>query len=280
MDGKATHMNNRTTHTRRRGFSLLELLAVMSIMAMLTTMAVTSYFSAIRGMTRRSAVKHLANTLILARQRACMEGTRVSVMLFNEVTGYDEATKKEKIAPSYVVCKEIGRISFISQGKYYIDEFASLDKMFGTAAIDANYLGSIRIYNLQQGKWSNVFPSVAARETDMSSAYELALTGQEVMKKIPMFGFVVNTKVPNANAASWAVGDAYGIEAVPINSLPRGFQFADLPQYNSKPVCVTFKPDGSATAKVLSIQAMQAPLGRCSITVATDGSIKYDEKWK
>ena len=59
------------------GFSLLELLAVMSIMALLTTLAVTSYFSAVRGMGRRSAVNNLANTLIQARQRACMDNARV-----------------------------------------------------------------------------------------------------------------------------------------------------------------------------------------------------------
>jgi prepilin-type N-terminal cleavage/methylation domain-containing protein len=273
-------MKNRTKQTGRRGFSLLELLAVMSIMAMLTTLAVTSYFSAIRGMTRRSSVKHLANTLILARQRACMEGTRVSVMVFNEVSGYDEQTKKEKIAPSYVVCKEVGRISFISQGTL-IDEFASLDTMFGTAAIDANYLGSIRLYNLKNGGWSNVYPSVKKVEPEISSAYELALKGQEVLHKIPMFGFVINKKVPNPSPKkdSWNVGDSYGIEVVPINSLPRGFQFTALPRYDSAPICVTFRPDGSATPNVISILATQAPGGKSGVTVKEDGSITYDEKW-
>ena len=60
---------------KKRGFTLIELLTVMSIMGMLTTIAVTSYFSAIRGMARRSALKHLADTMVSARQRACMEPT-------------------------------------------------------------------------------------------------------------------------------------------------------------------------------------------------------------
>ena len=111
----------KTGRRSRRGFSLLELLAVMSIMAMLSTLAVTSYFSAVRGMTRRSAVKHLANTLVVARQRACLEGSRMSVMIFNEVSRYEGS--KEIVIPSYVICKEVGRISFISQDKL-VDELA------------------------------------------------------------------------------------------------------------------------------------------------------------
>ena len=73
----------------KKGFTLVELLTVMAIMAMLSTIAVSSYFTAIRGMARRSALKHLANTFVLARQRACMEGASMSVMIFNEITGYD-----------------------------------------------------------------------------------------------------------------------------------------------------------------------------------------------
>ncbi|MBV5332606.1 hypothetical protein JZU54_03370, partial [bacterium] len=207
---------------------------------MLTTLAVTSYFNAIRGMTRRSAVKHLANTLILARQRACMEGTRVSVMVFNEVVGYEDGATP-KLAPSYVVCKEVGRISYTSTGKKpaLIDEFA---------ALEAGYLGSTRLYNLSQGKWSNVLPSVKEHLlTSRASALQKAKTGAELLYDIPAYGFVVNKKVPNLNAAKWSVGDSYGIEVAPINSLPRNFEFDDLKESVSKVVCVTFEPDGSVS---------------------------------
>ncbi len=266
-------MKDRNAYKRRRGFSLLELLAVMSIMAMLTTLAVTSYFSAIRGMTRRSAVKHLANTLTLARQRACMEGTRVSVMVFNEVAGYDDAGNV-KIAPSYVVCKEIGRISAISGGKL-VDEFAPLDKMFGTATLSADYLGSTRLYNLSRGKWSNVLPSVKdATLTSRGSSYR---NGQDY--DIPAFGFVINTKVPNPNGATWAVGDSYGVEASPINSLPRGFQFDELQESLSQVVSVTFEPDGKASDKLIRIRTTLPPITRSGVTVKSDGSVTYNEKW-
>jgi prepilin-type N-terminal cleavage/methylation domain-containing protein len=270
-------MHNRAKQKSRHGFSLLELLAVMSIMAMLTTLAVTSYFNAIRGMTRRSAVKHLANTLILARQRACMEGTRVSVMMFNEVSEYD-AAGKAKVMPSYAVCKEIGRLSFVS-GTELVDEFAPLDKMFGTAASTAGYLGRIRLYNLTQGKWSNVRPSVKLHALPRPSAY------QNKNYLIPAYAFVVDEPAARSSAATWNVGDSYGIEASPINSLPRGFQFADLTDSINDSLCVTFQPDGSAVAgKNISISTV-VPVGsgetvrRSSVRVDNTGSTQYDEKW-
>ncbi|MEI7901015.1 MAG: type II secretion system protein [bacterium] len=272
-------MKKRSTHAKRRGFSLLELLAVMSIMAMLSALAVTSYFNAVRGMARRSAVKHLANTLILARQRACMEGARVSVMLFNEVIGYDTAGKA-KLAPSYVVCRELGRISYINQG-VLVDEFSSLDKMFGTAVWSSDYLGSIRLYNLSQGRWSNVYPSVQSpKPPDRLSAYQRNAQGQQVLCDIPAFGFAINKKVKNPNDASWSVGDSYGLEVVPINSLPRGFEFDDLKANIDKVVYVIFQPDGSASAKKISIRTTLPPVVSSSVTVEGDGAIMYDEKWK
>ncbi len=263
---------------RSRGFSLLELLAVMSIMAMLTTLAVTSYFSAIRGMTRRSAVKHLANTLILARQRACMEGTRVSVMIFNEIIGYDAA--QPRLAPSYVVCKAMGRISYLGNGAL-VDEFEPLDKMFGVSAAGASssYLGSFRLYNLTRGKWWNVVPTVTSVPLGgRASAYRTVAPYE-----IPAFGFVENTKVVNANRSDWQVGDSYGVEVAPVNALPRNFLFDTINDSISSVLTVTFQPDGSVAdggnGVTIKILTTQVPITGSSVSVKSDGSITYDEKW-
>lgn len=256
--------------TRRRGFSLLELLAVMSIMAMLTALAVTSYFNAIRGMTRRSAVKHFANSLILARQRACLEGVRVSVMVFNEITGYN-AKNEPEIVPSYVVCKETGRITAISQGKL-IDEFASLDKMFPKpAGMSAGYLGSMRLYNLTQGKWTQVFPWAESHNlTGRHSSY------LPKSYEYPVYGFTKNTNVKNSNEATWEVGDMYGVEAAPPGSLPKGFQFRQLDDDVDRVVCFTFMPDGTAqAAKSIDIDELMPPNTKAGVKVESDGSINY-----
>ena len=276
--------NDRVKRSARRGFSLLELLAVMSIMAMLTTLAVTSYFSAIQGMTRRSAVKHFVNALILARQRACLEGTRVSVVLFNEVTGYEK--DRELVAPSFVVCKEIGRISFVEANKFG-DEFSDLGSMFNNAQTEtlkqnASYRGSIRIYNLTQGRWSQVRPWVSIEQvSDRESALK---PGTLYDMSVFAFQEYTTSEVPNANRATWKIGDSYGIEASPINSLPRGFEFVGMEtdgnNSSTKSKCITFQTDGRSTGDngMIQIKVVGSSL-KTTLNVQAEGSITYNEKW-
>ncbi|HPC49028.1 MAG TPA: prepilin-type N-terminal cleavage/methylation domain-containing protein [Kiritimatiellia bacterium] len=265
------------------GFSLLELLSVMAIVALLSTLAVTSYFNAIRGMTRRSAVKHLANSLILARQRACLEGVRVSVMVYNEVAGYNNKGDPECV-PSYVVCKEAGRVTALS-GTTLVDEFTPLDKMFGTATEDdtvgSSYLGSMRLYNLTAGKWWQVTPTAVSHNlTGRKSSYIA-----DRKYTIPAFGFKKNANVRNANDAMWEVGDVYGLEAAPPGSLPKGFKFINLdgnsdslPENLNKVELVTFLPDGTAQKAPLTvtIRELLPPKLRGEVKVQKDGSIQYD----
>ncbi|MDD4621790.1 MAG: type II secretion system protein [Kiritimatiellae bacterium] len=279
---------------RRSGFSLLELLAVMSIMAMLSTVAVTGYFSAVRGMARRSAVKHLVNTLVLARQRACLEGARISVMLYNENTGDDEQGSAA-VVPSYVVCKEIGTISNIS-GDRLIDEFETLGKFFdlGGQAMSGSMgeMLSMRLYNMTVGGWWEVKPWVEEKYglvTGRDSAYDLARNLTPKPYDLPVYVFTKNQQVTsqrrpaNEPPGGWRVGHSYGIEAVPVNSLPRGILFDDLDERVDRPaICITFRPDGSAEqAETVRLVEKNPPKRGLSISVSrNDGTIKYSEQWK
>lgn len=287
MKGRTRKRNMRSG--KQRGFSLLELLAVMSIMALLTTMAVTSYFNAITGMARRSAVKHIVNTLILARQRACMEGVRVSVMFFNEFHGYtkDEAgnqTSEEVYLPSYVVCKELGRLSYIN-GSRIGDEFAELDKMFTTEEMNTSYKGQMRLYNLTEGGWWDVKPYVKG-DPDFSLTatlpYSSAARGTTVNQDVCGFCFVM----VNNRARGTAIGDSYGIEAAPIGSLPKGFVIDGLTDQNSTPICINFLPDGrrdTSTGGASSIKIVETRLPSKrptnTITVDASGTVTFGENW-
>ena len=276
------------TTARRRGFSLLELLAVMSIMALLTTLAVTSYFSAITGMARRSAVKHVVNTLILARQRACMEGARVSVMFFDEFHGYakDEAgkqTSEEICLPSYVVCKELGRLSYVSGGQFG-DEFAELDKIFTkkTSDMSTSY-SQMRLYNLTRGGWSDVKPWVEDVEIDCVFPYGETVLGQNP----PLLTGFVFEKANTDSGVEWKAGDSYGIEVSPIGSLPKGFVFDGLTDRNSEPISISFLPDGIRDTSTggkgeVKIIETRLPTARPSsrITVSDKGAIEYEDTWK
>ena len=249
------------TPAQRSGFSLLELLAVIAIMALLSTLAVTSYFSAIRGMATRSAKRHFENALVQARQRACLEGVRVSLMAFNETVAYDTAGQKiSDFAASYVVCKEIGRLSFVPDNQaYLVDEFADLDILFpvpidpatGKPMVvsgknDAFFIsaGLIRLYNLNKGCWWQVRPY--AEEKTLGDD---RLLYQNTTHPFKAYALVVQGSKSD-NPAPWEVGDAYGVEVAPVQSLPKKYTFEGLDKDNTKRVlCVTFEPDGSRSSE-------------------------------
>lgn len=262
----------------RWGFSLLELLAVMSIMAMLSTLAVTSYFSAIRSMAARGAKKQFLNTLVLARQRACIDGARVSVMIFNEIGSYesDGATVKEW-APSYVVCKELGRVSFVS-GNYLFDEFSDLKQLFGTApdgeSSDIGRVGGIRLYNLTSGFWTLVKPYVSLRSVGGANS-RLLYSGGTHNFMAYAFEKQTGTGSQSSGSGAWQVGDAYGIEVAPVQFLPKGFSFEQLANNESAIHYVTFEPDGSAKqGKTFTIRGSKAAGGGSfRFSVSKDGSI-------
>lgn len=279
---------------RLAGFSLLELLAVMSIMAMLSTVAVTGYFSAVRGMARRSAVKHLVNTLVLARQRACLEGTRISVMLYNEHVGNDEEGAPV-VVPSYVVCKEIGTVSNIS-GNKLSDEFETLGKFFNlggqTISGGMGEMLSMRLYNMTAGGWWEVYPWVKEDYGLVSgrrSSYDLARNQTQASYDLPVYTFEKNQTVSsqqgtaNEPPGGWRVGHSYGIEAIPVNSLPRGILFDKFDEnINQAAICITFRPDGSAEKnETIRLVEKNPPKKSLSITVEqNNGTIGYSEQWK
>jgi len=289
---------------RSRGFSLMELLAVMSIMGLLSTLAVTSYFGAVRGMARRSAISHVFNSLTLARQRACMEGSRVGVMFFNEFRGFAKdadgvPTATEINIPSYVVCKELGRFSYVN-GDVIGDEFAELDKMFGTndlSIIDGSYQGQMRLYNLTHGGWFDVRPWVlGASSSDPAkftveggSALQTATNNSIAAALLPMYGY--NFKViPGGNhSGNTATGDAYGIEAAPVGALPKEFVFDTLASKDSDPIYIIFLPTGKpdtangarVSVTIKEVRDKSHPLS-LQITVHAGGDIEVDNKgiWK
>jgi prepilin-type N-terminal cleavage/methylation domain-containing protein len=272
--------NTPNMRRRRRGFTLLELLAVMAIMVMLTTLAVTSYFSAVRGMARRSALKSLVNTLILARQRACMESTRFSVVMFNELTGKTDTD----VTPSYIVSKGLGQITTIS-GQRLIDEFTALDQLFSTTSLGDNYKGAIRLYNLAKGGWSYIYPWVSKTDNLLSDRVS-GTTGARY--KIQAWYFTKNSGVRNYNEPSggWGIGDVYGVEAAPLRALPRNFWFTRLGETANESFTVTFRPDGALDSNAMVTIQITEKLGtgsgqqkKATITVSTDGKISYAEKW-
>lgn len=279
---------------KKIGFTLLELLTVMAIMALLSTFAVTSYFGAIRGMTRRSAIKHFANTLVLAKQRATMEGAGISVLIYNEMTGIQNDEKQ--IVPSYVIVRELGRVTKVSEKTIY-DEFTDLASYFDTQSEkedsneDDDY-SSIRLYNIDQASWKEVYPKAFKLSTELKY---LASSGNDLIpssRSLNIYGLKEHKKVPQGTASDvlWKVGDRYGIEVSSPNSLPKNFYFQQIADDSEgrKSMSITFSPNGKVDCKgcVTDIK-IEERLGEnhsnwksANITIESTGEITYDEKWR
>ena len=123
----------------RKGFTLIELLAVMMIMAMMSAVAVSSYFAATRGAAMRAAIAHLRGALHLARQTAIMHG-RSAYLLVDE-TGYS-------------LCKVEGLGT--GQGKSLRDEYADW----------SNLSTNMRIFNLSSSDGRNALVKFIGQDTN------------------------------------------------------------------------------------------------------------------
>ncbi|HPB11027.1 MAG TPA: type II secretion system protein [Kiritimatiellia bacterium] len=282
-------MYTRTTQKSRKargrdGFSLLELLAVMAIVAMLSTLAVTSYFSAIRGMSSRTARRGLTNALSMARQRACIDGCRVSLIIFNEAAGFDTSgSKVSDLAASYVVCRELGRFSFVREDLLF-DEFADLNKLFreklSTDTSSDSVAGAIRLYNLSAGSWSLVRPYVV--KANVGSKADLLYSGNSFQIEAYAFQRLTGSGMQSSGGGpTWRPGDSYGIEVMPVQSLPKGFSFRELNANASSDASltdvrhVTFEPDGSALAAATFTVESQDPNAKgAKFTINKRGEIQ------
>lgn len=281
-----TRTTQKSRRTRGRdGFSLLELLAVMAIVAMLSTLAVTSYFSAIRGMSSRTARRGLTNALSMARQRACIDGCRVSLIIFNEAAGFDTSgSKVSDLAASYVVCRELGRFSFVREDLLF-DEFADLNKLFRekllTDTSSDGVAGAIRLYNLSAGSWSLVRPYVV--KENVGSKADLLYSGNSFQIEAYAFQRLTGSGMQSSGGGNptWKAGDSYGIEVMPVQSLPKGFSFKELNANASSDASltdvrhVTFEPDGSALAAATFTVESQDPNAKgAKFTINKRGEIQ------
>lgn len=258
------------------GFSLMELLVVMSIMGSLLALGAVSYFAAIAGMAQRSAVDHLMSTLTVARQRACMDATRVGVIWFNEsVDG-----SRTNVVPTYVVCKAVGRISKISGSEIY-DEFTPLNEMFGLEnstdqRIDVNKLKGMRLFNMTQGTMSLVIPRAVSYMGSMTlpSPYSKVKGGTGQLNNFVFYGLRQHS---NSRTWQWREGDVYGVASTEPRTLPKGIVFASLAdgqetaQINNGN-CIWFSPDGSVEGRTIRLTDTKQKKS-CSFTVNNDGSI-------
>lgn len=196
-------------HTRNGGFTLIELLTVMAIMALLSTVVVSSYFGIMRGAATRAAGQHLKATIDFTRQRACTDGTSTYLWFLG--------------SNAYAVCRQAGVVSEFEYPTYIIDYYTDLTVFEDTLS----YAGT-RVYNLDKDTRFEI-----RSDSSAGTSYRV--------KKNPTGGWMIPLKaIGSVSSPAWASGDRYGWEIQPRRTLPLGFVF-EKDDYGY----IRFDPDGS-----------------------------------
>lgn len=96
---------------RRAGFTLIELMVVIGIAAMLITMAGTSFFGAMRQESVTKSRNQLRDTLLLARQQACILGKTHVVVCWNSDVEVTVGGRKQKAKQGrYALFQSVGNV--------------------------------------------------------------------------------------------------------------------------------------------------------------------------
>ena len=219
----------RTPHSalrtlRSRGFTLLELLVVVTIMIFITLIVVLNYFGGTRSAGYAAANRNVFDALMLARQRACIDGSRTSLYLLD--------------ATNYVIVRLIGTISRVIPG----DSVGQLHDYYTDLTTYANASNGILLVNMTRPGVTGTLVGATCLSsliTNRSGSYNAEIS---------------KIAITTTNIDVWKDGDRYGIEIHTRQALPPGFYFCEVdnagtprgsPPTHVSSSEVRFSPDGT-----------------------------------
>jgi prepilin-type N-terminal cleavage/methylation domain-containing protein len=243
VDGRATapaEPQAAAGRPARAGFTLMELLVVITIMGMISTIAVSSYFGVTRAAAYSASHDNVYNTLVLTKQRAVIDGKTTSLVILN--------------ASEYTVVRAVGRVSGVEASCSY-DAYADLSGAVSTG---------VEIYNLDASAPTNMTVTISF---ESSFGMRDPFAGVDY----PATAY----KFAGAGSSFFAVGDRYGFALHSKQVLPRGYTFeaaeAPAPPF---PQEVRFNPDGTcATVNAIVIVEKIRPSNRIEFEIKASGTV-------
>lgn len=233
---------------RQAAFTLLELLVVMAIMALISTAMIGSFFGAQRAASYTAAAADVRNSLLLARQRACLDGVKTYFVLTNE---YD-----------YAIIHPMGRLTGVEEGFFY-DAYTDLESM--------------------AGRQTTIFDLDSMRRGDVTIAYREA--NPDIGRFGPFYRFVFSAATLPDWAGNETYGILlHPVQRLPKGFYFRWGQEAnDLASPSPR---IIFNPDGSTEAfngttrtvpaviQIIEKIAEGRPANRVKIQVSPSGKVE------
>lgn len=224
----------------KRGFTLVELLVVVGIMASMATLSIGSYFAVVRGMADRGAIATATSAIALAQERACIDLVPTVVYFYNEIVQREDEEEgdEEVVVGVALAVRRAGRISNVN-GNVIGDEFADLDRIYGAVDNEGDLNGdTFRLYrfNVSKMEYSSVYSTVAEYPIGVNPDDFLVegpigtwsdkfdkdpdyADDTENVNELLSFGFKIA-----GGFSGWEVGDSYAYEFVRVQ-LPDNYIF-------------------------------------------------------
>lgn len=261
----------RAARTRgRAGFTLLELVAVIGIIALMSVVVVGGFNGILRAIADTSGADAMRRALMLARQQACVDGedtyvwvTGMNTFAVVRKAGTVSAVSSGSRNPSYL---QVGGRETSVAAKYIEDEYADLASAEQGFVIDADTLATDINDIVKNYKGIRVFDMSTAKMADITVPPWF-----DGKKDAWVFGIA-------KDAGGFAVGADYGWLIYPEQTLPAGYVFADSydsngafkENYDTK---VHFLADGTADSQVtFPIYEVSTKKTR-RVQVSVDGTI-------
>lgn len=253
----------------RAGFTLLELVAVIGIIALMSVVVVGGFNGIMRAISDTSGADAMRRALMLARQQACVDGedTYVWVTGMNKFAvvrraGTVTSSTSGSRNPSYL---QVGGREKSVSAKWIEDEYADLAQATESFAIDANTLNDDIDAIVNKYKGIRVFDMSTAKMADITVPPWF-----DGKKDAWVFGI-------SSGSSGFAAGADYGWLIYPEQTLPAGYVFSDSYDANgafreSYDKKVHFRADGTVEdAVVFPIYEVSAKKTR---NVSVDGNGK------
>lgn len=205
----------------KRGFTLVELMVVIGIMAIMGSLTVAGYRQMKRGMEERSVLQNVESFIKGAVQRAMIDRQSVGIYFWNE-TLQEEGDDFEIVVGKAVAVRRAGRISKVD-GNYLCDEFGDLeyrseqDEEEEDTSSSTKDMPKIKLYKMSEDGSIEAF--IVNEMTEPRSFTVSFIHGDEEDATIQWcYAF------KSDGGGGWNVGDAYGFEFADI-TLPHGYIF-------------------------------------------------------
>jgi len=216
---------------RLRGFTLLELLVVMSIMGILGTLAMGGYHSMVRGMETRGVMQNVNAFIAAAHQRAQIDRRPIVLYFWNEPVRAETEDRLGQATGRAVAVRPWGRISRLTgnggSGSRLVDEFVELNRLFDTNTVSGEAtmalyaLDGLASGGLTTGRHRSFVALQVVEDYDYPNFLKSAASSSSGEgREIPGYAY----QVVDANGVSWKRGMLYGMEFQELQ-LPNGYIF-------------------------------------------------------